>query len=519
MLREFRLPDPGEGLTEAEVLTWRVAVGQTVVVNQVLLEVETAKAAVELPSPWAGIVTELLVNPGDVVAVGTPVIRIEEGAGSGGSAVPATPAEPSEAASITSATPGPPASPGTPPAQGSRNPVLVGYGVTAGGTPRRRPRATPHGVEHVEPGPPGAAARPVRDGGLETARAVEARLGDAVGSREPAARRSSSPTPRGPDLPHGSDPSGVLAKPPVRRLARELGVDLAAAVPTGPGGTITHADVERAARLDMLDAAGEQSGATGPDGASEGLVEAGARASSGVDAFDDVVALSHVQRQMATAMTRSAFTAPHVTVWVDVDVSAMVGLMETAGRRAGSPPVTPLTIAALGLARTALRYPVINASLADDGQHLHLHRHVNLGIAVSTARGLVVPHVRDAHLLDLAGMAEALGRLVTSAREGRSRPQDLTGSTITITNIGVLGVDAGTPILNPGEMAILALGRVAPRPWVVGKKVRVRQVVTLALSFDHRVIDGATGSAALADVAAFMSDPATHLALDPTSGP
>jgi pyruvate dehydrogenase E2 component (dihydrolipoamide acetyltransferase) len=253
-------------------------------------------------------------------------------------------------------------------------------------------------------------------------------------------------------------------------------------VPTGPNGTITHDDVTRAA------AATQDS---------------------------EVVALSHVARMMGRAMTESAFSAVHVTEWVDVDVTPMTALIRAARERpdlAGL-SITPLTFAALGLVRAVRAHPTANASLDESGENLLVHRAVHLGIAVDSPRGLVVPHVQDAQDLNLLGMADALARLVATARAGRSRPEDLRGSTITITNVGVFGIDGGTPILNPGEVAILALGRVLPRPWVVDGQVVVRDVVTLALSFDHRVVDGALGSRVLREVADFMADPATALAL------
>jgi 2-oxoisovalerate dehydrogenase E2 component (dihydrolipoyl transacylase) len=482
VLHEFRMPDAGEGLTEAEVLGWRVAVGDEVVVNQILLEVETAKAAVELPSPYAGTVVELLAGPGDVVPVGQPIIRIEDGvvaaAGQPADAGPAA-QEPDTGASGREPTAaagreptGAPASEG---GQGERTAVLVGYGVRAEEVPLRRARRTPHGADHVEPGPPGEPGRPVRQGGLELGRALETRLGSAQ----------------------------VRAKPPVRRLARDLGVDLTEVMPTGPDGSITHDDVSRAAAASR--------GVGSPARVMPSALPARAADGGG----SEVVPLTHVGRMMAHAMTSSAFTAVHVTEWVDVDVSAMTSLIRTARGRAdlAALTITPLTFAALGLVRAAGNHPTVNASLDDAGQNLLVHRSIQLGIAVDSPRGLVVPRIPDAHCLDLRGMADALARLVETARAGRSRPEDLRGSTITITNVGVFGVDGGTPILNPGEVAILALGRVLARPWVVDGRIEVRDVVTLALSFDHRVVDGATGSRVLREVADFMADPATALAL------
>ncbi len=518
MLREFQMPDAGEGLTEAEVLGWRVAVGDEVVVNQVLLEVETAKAAVELPSPYAGRVVELLAEPGQVVPVGDPIIRIEEPGGSaedqasGGGAgaslagaqepVGASPSVGSAAGGSRSAeAAGGPEEPvaasaveasgaagagdagGAGGATGSgeeREAVLVGYGVRKGQEPKRRPRATPHGADHVEAGPPGEPARPVRLGGLELGRGTERRL--------------------------GSDQ--VRAKPPVRRLARDLGVDLADVAPSGAGGTITHSDVQRSAQA---------ASGVGPRPATRPAAEGptGLERSTTPDAADEVVARSHVARMMAQAMTTSAFTAPHVTEWVDVDVSAMTALIRAARARAdlAGISITPLTFAALGLVRAAQAHPSINASLDETGENLLVHGNVHLGIAVDSPRGLIVPRIPAAQDLDLRGMGQALAHLVETARSGRSRPEDLRGSTVTITNVGVFGVDAGTPILNPGEVAILALGRVLPRPWVVEGRLEVRDVATLALSFDHRVVDGALGSRVLREVADFMADPATALAL------
>jgi 2-oxoisovalerate dehydrogenase E2 component (dihydrolipoyl transacylase) len=471
VLHEFRMPDAGEGLTEAEVLAWRVAVGDTVTVNQVLLEVETEKAAVELPSPYAGTVVALLAEPGTVVAVGEPIVRIDDGLPEQAPA-PEPPGEVDAGSGADDAAGGQDsrdAGEAAGAAGDQRRAVLVGYGVKAQQAPRRRPRISPHGADHVEPGPPGEAARPVRHGGLELGRAVEQRLG---GER-------------------------VRAKPPVRRLARDLSGDLHEVVPTGPQGTITHDDVTRAAVRPQGDTHARPAPA----------------AAAPVDGGSEVVPLSHVARKMAEAMTASAFTAPHVTEWVDVDVTAMTALIRAARARedlAGI-PLTPLTFAALGLVRAARTHRTINARL--DGDTLLVHHAVHLGIAVDSPRGLVVPRIADAQDLGLRGMAEAIGQLVEMARSGRSRPEDLRGSTITVTNVGVFGVDAGTPILNPGELAILALGRVLPRPWVVEGQILVRDVATLALSFDHRVVDGALGSRVLREVADFMADPGTALAL------
>lgn len=506
--REFRLPDVGEGLTEAEVLDWRVAPGDTVAVNQVLVEIETAKASVELPSPFAGTILDLLVQPGDVVPVGTPIVAVDVG-GDGTAAAPAREAAAQGAAAAAPAGESAGESAAAPAAaEPRREAVLVGYGVREqGSAPRRRPRRTdgsgldlplppatpaadPHGSLRPEQGPPGESGRPMRIGGWELGRHLEQRAGG------------------------GSDAAEVRvrAKPPVRRLAKELGVDLAAVDATGAHGDVTRGDVERAARLrsDLSPAARAGGGAVGAGGAYGTPAWA-----DGMPAADERLAVRGVVRTMAEAMVRSAFTAPHVTEWVDVDVSESVALL---GRLRSHPAladvrVTPLTLVALGLLRAVARHPRINASWDEAAQEIVVRHRVNLGIAAATPRGLLVPNVKDAHTLGLVPLAAALGELVESAREGTLTPAQLTGGTITITNVGVFGVDGGTPILNPGEAAILAMGRILDRPWVVDGAVVARPVMELSLSFDHRHVDGALGSQVLADVAAFLADPTPYLLL------
>jgi pyruvate dehydrogenase E2 component (dihydrolipoamide acetyltransferase) len=473
----FVLPDVGEGLTEAEILSWHVKVGDEVVVNQTIVEIETAKAAVELPCPYAGVVGALHVAEGDVVEVGRPILTIvvagAEPAGEQTGAPPTATADP--AASAAGAQPGGDAGAGGPAAQAPREAVLVGYGVrdTSGAT--RRPRVsalTPQGTVTPEAGPPGEAVKPVRHGGLEVGRHAEELL-----SRQ----------------------SPVLAKPPVRKLARDLGVDLGVVAPTGVGGVITRADVQRAS------AAVPQTSAAVP--VSRPRVPAPER--------EERIPVRGVLRSMADAMVRSAFTAPHVTEWVQADVTRSMSLVD---RLKASPQmqgvrVSPLLLAAAALLHAVRRHPRINATWDDTGNEIVVKHYVNLGIAAATPRGLVVPNVKDADRLSLPELAAELADLVQTARDGRTTPAALTGGTITITNVGVFGVDGGTPILNPGEAAILALGQVAPRPWVHRGKVRARQVMELSLSFDHRLVDGALGSQVLADVAAFLNDPELALAL------
>ena len=444
-VREFLLPDVGEGLTEAEIVGWRIAVGDAVDVNQPIVDIETAKAVVELPCPFAGRVTALLVEPGAVVPVGTPILAIEVS---------------------------------------EREPVLVGYGVDHSTGHRRRLRG----------------AKAPQQVGAKAPQQVGAKAPQQVGAKAPQQESG---------VPEGVPSGKPLAKPPVRALARELGVDLTRITPTGPHGDVTRDDVRHAADRSAAMSSAAMSSAAMSSSAmpvSSHVVDTERRVRG------ERVAVRSVQRQMAQAMVRSIATAPHVTEWVDVDVSATVSLVhrlredpEYDGVR-----VTPLTIAAAAVIRAIRRTPIVNASwvdLADGSAEIEMYPFINLGLAVASERGLVVPHVPDAGGLSLAGLARAITSLTDRAREGRLTPADSTGGTITITNIGVFGIDGGTPILNPGEAAILALGRIIDRPWVVDGGLAVRPVMQLSLSFDHRIVDGSAGSTFLADIAAFLHRP------------
>lgn len=470
-IKTFLLPDVGEGLTEAEILAWHVKPGDPVTVNQIIVEIETAKAAVELPCPFAGTIAELFVSEGQVVEVGAPILSIATGA-PGATAAPAAaapaPAEPAPAAdSVPTGE------------RAQREAVLVGYGVKQTGTPQRRARVLahdPHGTTEPEAGPPGEAVKPVRHGGLEVGRQLEAVL---------------------------SQRSPVLAKPPVRRLAKDLHVDLAGVDATGADGVITRADVERAARL---------SGTTSAPAIGQVHALPVARDPQGRETRTPI---KGVTKLMADAMVASAFTAPHVTEWVEVDVTRTLELVDRLKTRPelDGVRVSPLLLVALGLIQAARRHPGINATWDAAAGEIVTKHYVNLGVAAATPRGLVVPNVKDADSLDLVGLARALHDLVETAKAGRTQPAEMSGGTITITNVGVFGVDGGTPIINPGESAILAMGRALARPWVVDGEIRVRQVMQLTLSFDHRLVDGALGSQVLADVARFLEDPAVALLL------
>ncbi|MFJ3281351.1 dihydrolipoamide acetyltransferase family protein [Streptomyces halstedii] len=455
--REFKMPDVGEGLTEAEILKWYVQPGDTVTDGQVVCEVETAKAAVELPVPFDGVVHELRFPEGTTVDVGEVIIAVDVAPGSGDA--------PAQAEPVQEAVPEPEAEE----APKGRQPVLVGYGVAESSTKRRARKGV------AVPGPAAAA--------------VQAELnGRAAAEPAPAPVLEGRP----------------LAKPPVRKLAKDLGIDLATVTPTGEGGIITREDVHAAAAPAQPAAPVQPAPAVEPAPAApeETVVSVqGAR--------ETRVPVKGVRKAIAQAMVGSAFTAPHVTEFVTVDMTRTMKLVaelkedkDMAGVR-----VNPLLIIAKALLVAIRRNPDVNASWDEAAQEIVQKHYVNLGIAAATPRGLIVPNIKDAHEKTLPQLAEALGELVSTAREGRTSPAAMAGGTVTITNVGVFGVDTGTPILNPGESAILAVGAIKLQPWVHKGKVKPRQVTTLALSFDHRLVDGELGSKVLADVAAILEQP------------
>ena len=427
--KKFLLPDTAEGLTEAEILSWQVKPGDDIKVNTILVEIETAKAAVELPSPWEGKVTELLVQPGQTVDVGAPIIVID--VDPNGTAAPAAPSTPDSGAV----------------------PNLVGYGPKGGAGKRRRPRAD------ATPAPASAPA-PVVEVAPEPEPVV------ATGELVP------------------------LTKPPVRKLAKELGIDLRAVAGSGKNGVITREDVQRAA--------------DGP------VAEVPAYDAS---ARERRVPIRGVRKATAAAMVSSAFTAPHVTEFLTVDVTPM---MEFRAKLKATPAfrdvkLTPLVFAAKAVCLAVQRTPDVNATWDEQAGEIVYKSYVHLGIAAATPRGLVVPKVRDAESLSLRDLAGAIDGLTTTAREGKTTPADMLNGTITITNIGVFGIDTGTPIINPGESAILAFGAIRDMPWVVDGQIVPRKICQLSLSFDHRVVDGQQGSQFLADVGALLGDPATAI--------
>ncbi|TDE34267.1 2-oxo acid dehydrogenase subunit E2 [Nonomuraea mesophila] len=481
MRREFKLPDVGEGLTEAEIVRWHVKAGDDVKVNQIVVEIETAKSIVELPIPWDGVVAGLMADEGTTVEVGMPIIAVDtpgdagdEGDGGNGRAkaladdmVPKPPAEGAVE----------PGAHGSPAPKEERQAVLVGYGVKTGAT-KRRPRRQP-------PGAATPVANPDRVG-------VDGPAAPATGPATGPAPATAPATGSAP-VPAPAGPAGAraLAKPPVRKLAKDLGVDLASLTGTGPEGSITREDVHAAAR------AGAQQAAPQPRRERE-----------------ERVPVKGVRKMTAQAMLASAFTAPHVTEFLQVDVTST---MEAVRRLRDLPEfaevrVSPLLLVAKAVITAAGRYPMINSSWDEAAQEIVVKHYVNLGIAAATPRGLVVPNVKGADTMSLAELAAELGRLTETARAGRTQPAEMSSGTITITNVGVFGVDTGTPILNPGEAAILAFGQVRDMPWVVDGELAVRKVTTLALSFDHRIVDGELGSLFLRDVGAMLEDPLRMLA-------
>jgi pyruvate dehydrogenase E2 component (dihydrolipoamide acetyltransferase) len=450
-LKDFALPDLGEGLTESELVSWHVAVGDTVELNQPLAEVETAKALVELPSPFAGVIRRLYAEPGTTVLVGAPIVAFElEGAE--GDATDAAPdaADAADAATTT-----------------EREPVLVGYGPPVEGGTRPARRARKGGGDSRESG----------GGSLDSRRSSSDSPGESRIETTPAE------TPR--------------STPPVRKLARDLGIDLASITGTGARGLITREDVEAAAS-----GASTRDAAAGVQSVQQGDRETRTR-------------IQGVRKHTAAAMVQSAFTAPHASEFLTIDVTPTMELIATLKESAAfrGKRLNLLTVVAKALCVAVGRNPSVNSRWDEKAQEIVQYHYVNLGIAAATPRGLMVPNIKDADALDLVGLADALSSLVETAKAGTASPAELSGGTISITNIGSFGIDAGTPILNPGEAMILALGAVKRMPWEYRDEIALRQVLTLSVSFDHRLVDGEQGSRFLADVGAILANPAVLLTM------
>ena len=456
----FTLPDVGVGLSEAEIVEWTVAPGDTVRINQVLVEIETAKSLVELPSPYVGVVGEIFVTAGTTVDVGTLIITINSHADAAATpdAVAPAPSVPSTEAADAAADAGSTISQGersSADAEEKPEPVLVGRG-TAATMPTRRQRHTGVPIAHA--------------------------------SLAPAPAPRVSTTPAGP---RAASVGPVLAKPPIRKLAKDLGVDLARIEPTGPIGDVTREDVLR--------------------GSSQTSVFRNIQTPEWPSDREDRIPVKGVRKAIAQAMVASAFTAPHVSLFVDVDATRTMEFVKRlkvstdfAGVR-----VSPLLIMAKAMIWAVRRNPTVNATFTDD--EIIVRHYVNLGIAAATPRGLIVPNIKEAQDMSLLELARALEQLTVTARDGKTSPAQMSHGTITITNIGVFGMDTGTPILNSGEAGIVALGTIKQKPWVVDGEVRPRFVTTIGASFDHRVVDGDVASRFLADVASIIEEPALLL--------
>lgn len=476
--RTFHLPDVGEGLTEADIVQWKVQAGDTVAVNDVIVEIETAKSLVELPSPYAGTVSALLVDEGQTVDVGTPIISVAAD----------SPAQES------GQQPGAPMTPAPVPAaaddDGQPSASLTGTGPKADAV-KRRPRTGRTA--------PSAVSKPV------PAAPVPAPAAPAPAAA-PAAPSVAAPDPR----PQAVAAAGaavqdtlsrliqrVLAKPPVRKAAKDLGINLAEVPATGASGEVTKQDL---ISYQAQREAEQQSADTFWAGAQKPRDERIER-----------VPVKGVRRATAKAMVESAFSAPHVSIFVDVDASRTMEFVKRlkASRDFDGIKVSPLLILAKAVIWAAARNPSVNATWA--GEEILVKHFMNLGIAAATPRGLMVPNIKDAQNLSLKELAIALNTLATTARAGKTPPADMQGGTLTITNIGALGIDTGTPIINPGEVAIVAFGTIKQKPWVVDGEVVPRWVTTLGGSFDHRVVDGDLSARFMADVAAILEEPALLL--------
>ena len=441
----FNLPDVGEGLTEAEIVSWKVKPGETVSVNQIIVEIETAKSLVELPCPFAGTISELLAKEGDTVEVGKPIISVAVADASATSAVTQSmPVIAEAAASAHQAV----ADAAATVATEEKNPNLVGYGVsnTTGATRRQRHAATPIAAA-VTALPATTTAMPVTD--------------------------------------------GVIAKPPVRKLAKDLGVDLSKVTGTGLGGEITREDVV--------------------GGAEQASVFRNLSTPAPKEEREERIPVKGVRKAIANAMVSSAFSAPHVSIFVDVDATRTMEYVKRlkASTDFAGVKVTPLLIMAKAMMWAVRRNPMVNSTFTEE--EIIVHNFVNFGIAAATPRGLIVPNIKDADKMSMLELAQAIEQLAATAREGKTTPADMKDGTITITNIGVFGVDTGTPILNPGEVAIVALGSIRPKPWVVNNEIQVRQVTTIGATFDHRVVDGDVASRFVQDVASVIEEPALLL--------
>jgi 2-oxoisovalerate dehydrogenase E2 component (dihydrolipoyl transacylase) len=447
--RDFRLPDLGEGLTDAEVVRWLVAEGDDISLNQPIVEVETAKAMVEIPAPYGGTITRLHAKEGDSVEVGSPLISVDTGevAGANGSVLGE-------------------AGPGEETPQ--RQATLVGPGERPQAR-RRRAASRPAGN-----GPANAAATTAPPAPAEP-----------EAPPEPAAPAPATTTAEATAL-------RPMATPPVRKYAKDRGVDLEGVEGTGKDGRITHQDVDRALSPDAAEAPAATGVARAPR-------ERGER----------TIPVTGTRKQIAAAMVASKFSIPHVTEFLTVDATNLMALRTRlkALPAAADVRLTPLAIVARAVCAAVCQFPMMNSAWDEQGNQIVVKDYVHLGIATDTETGLLVPNVKDADTLGIIDLAREISRITELARGRRAGVADLTGGTITITNVGGFGVETGTPIINKPECAIVATGLIAERPWVVEGQLAVRQLMTTSVSFDHRIVDGAYAARFLATLRDFLEDP------------
>ncbi|MFF9107894.1 dihydrolipoamide acetyltransferase family protein [Streptomyces sp. NPDC014805] len=483
---EFKLPDLGEGLTEAEIVRWLVQVGDVVAVDQPVVEVETAKAMVEVPCPYGGVVTARFGEEGEELPVGAPLLTVAVGAPASGGDAPAGGGLPGaeEASRAGSGT-----------TEGSGN-VLVGYGTGAPPARRRRVRAAgPLGAG--TPGGPSAPGHPAPGSG-RTHGAARTEPG-AVGFREPGVVQ---PAPARTAPLHAEGPVPVIS-PLVRRLARDNGLDLRELHGSGPDGLILRADVEQALRAATARQA--PPAADTPARPSPAPSRVSSAPADGVR-----TPLKGVRGAVADKLSRSRREIPDATCWVDADATELMRA-RAAMNAAGGPKISLLALLARICTAALARFPELNSTVDSEAREIVRLDHVHLGFAAQTERGLVVPVVRDAHARDAESLTAEFARLTEAARTGTLTPGELTGGTFTLNNYGVFGVDGSTPIINHPEAAMLGVGRIVPKPWVHEGELAVRQVVQLSLTFDHRVCDGGTAGGFLRYVADCVEQPAVLL--------
>ncbi|MGW3334767.1 dihydrolipoamide acetyltransferase family protein [Streptomyces rubiginosohelvolus] len=469
---EFKLPDLGEGLTEAEIVRWLVEVGDVVAIDQPVVEVETAKAMVEVPCPYGGVVTARFGEEGTELPVGAPLLTVAVGApeGSSGSGVDSGP---------------------DPESTGGSGNVLVGYGTGAPAARRRRVR--PDRLDRAVTEAPVSGA-PVVEAPVVEAPVVEAPVVKVLVAEAPV---SGGPVP--------------VVSPLVRRLARQHDIDLRRLAGSGPDGLILRADVDRAIRT-------AEETATATARAAQAPVQARvpAAAPNGVAVAVDAerIPLRGVRGAVADKLSRSRTEIPDATCWVDADATELMAVraaMNAATGPSAGPKVSVLALLARICTAALARFPELNSTVDTEAREIVRLSGVHLGFAAQTERGLVVPVVRDAHTRNAESIRAEIARLTELARTGKLSPAQLTGGTFTLNNYGVFGVDGSTPIINHPEAAMLGVGRIMPKPWVHQGELAVRQVAQLSLTFDHRVCDGGTAGGFLRYVADCVEQPAVLL--------